>query len=749
MRFETPLKLVFLGLVFALGSCASKSKAVQDASTMDSTLMISDIVLTESSDETRLEIQANQEPKFNVFKLTDPHRVVIDLIDAKLDESIPGSLAGQDIVQEVRVEALEDSLSALVRLEIFLKQPTNYMASTDGSNLVVRLLKESVTEPDESTDLQGQILVPPPMDDSAPLAEVAPVEPEVPPVEALPVEPEVPPVPEVISEVPLETPMAEPQLETQSESMAEAPAPAPVEPTPEAGTEIAAVPVPAPLAEEPVEEPVKEEKKEEELPPMPLPDLQVEAEAPKPAPVPKAEIPKGVESQEVPAAEFTEGTSLLTELNSKVYTGKRVSLEFQDADVHDVLRLIADVSKLNIITGDDVKGSLTLKLIDVPWDQALDIILTTLSLDKVQHGNILRVAPTEKLKKEREVALANDKAAKQLEPLRLKLININYATGDEMAARIKNLLSERGTVDIDSRTNTLIVKDIREHLTRIENLIKALDTQTPQVRIESRIVQADDTFSRSIGIQWGPTLNLSETNSRQRGWMFPRNIQVGTADTGFMQPSASQLGSFAVDALPGGTGQSSLGFRLGSISSIFNLDLQLAYAEAEQVGRIISRPSISVLDNKTAHIIQGQKIPFLSSSSDGSNVQFQDAGIEITVTPHITNDGSVSMKIDTKSNEPAGGSVGGNPIVSIREASTEMLVKSGHTAVLGGVFKTTDTRSEAGVPGLMHLPILGWLFKGRQASSLRAETLVFITPFILSDVRDAAISPSSATQMEP
>jgi len=450
-----------------------------------------------------------------------------------------------------------------------------------------------------------------------------------------------------------------------------------------------------------------------------------------------------VDSQDIPSAGLTEGTSLLTELDSKVYTGKRVSLEFQDADIQDVLRLLADVSRLNIVTGDDVKGKVTVKLIDVPWDQALDIILTTLGLDKVQHGNILRVAPVEKLKKEREVALANDKAAKQLEPLRLKLINVNYATADEMKDRLKNLLSERGTIDTDSRTNTLIVKDIREHISRVENLIKALDTQTPQVRIESRIVQANDQFNRSLGIQWGPTMHLDQTNGKSRGITFPRDITfTGQPD------SAPVSSSFAVDALPTSSG-SSLGLRVGSINDIFNLDLRLQYAETESLARVVSRPSVTVLDNRSAKIIQGTKIPFLSSSSDGSNVQFQEAGIEISVTPQITSDGAVIMKVATKSDEPGGQSVGGNLSILIRQAQTEMLVKSGQTAVLGGVFRESETKGKSGVPYLMDIPVLGWLFKGTARGTQREETLIFITPYILNDLRTAATTPQGASELEP
>ncbi|MBN8554239.1 MAG: type IV pilus secretin PilQ [Deltaproteobacteria bacterium] len=696
------LILVLTTAIFSQSCLKQSAKAPTAADATSAGIVVSSVDVIDDATESRIVIGSSHEPKYNVFKLNDPERVVIDIIDGKMGEGLPTSIAGSGVIKEVKVQAMEDSLSALVRLEVYLDSATNYLAGLEDKGLVVRLLKPS--EPAKETE--------------TPVAEApAPLE----PMAAVPI------------------PMPEAKPEAQVEAKAELPAaelPAVPEAAPAPMAEVAPIPVPVPLPMAPA--PAKEKDSE--------------------GVTKKTEVASKPMSQDIPSSGLSEG-GILNDLDSKVYTGKRVSLEFQDAEVQDVIRLVAEVSKLNIITGDDVKGKLTLKLVDVPWDQALDIILSTLGLDKVQHGNILRVAPAEKLKKEREIALANDKAAKQLEPLKTKLFNVNYATAEEMAARLKNMLSERGTVDTDSRTNTIIVKDIKENLSRAENLMKALDTQTPQVRIESRIVQANDQFSRSIGIQWGPVLKLNDLNGKSRGVQFPRTIDIGGSSSAtaanlsnisgaFTPPSAPTLSGFAVDALPGSTG-SDLGIRLGSVNDIFNLDLHLSYAETEQLARIVSRPSISVLDNRSARIIQGTKIPFLSSSQNGSNVSFQEAGIEISVTPHITSDGSVILKVSTKSNEPGGQPVGGNPSILIREANTEMLVKSGRTAVLGGVFKTSDTRGESGVPGLKDIPILGYLFKGKSSSQTREETLIFITPYIVSDARPALTTPPGTGDLEP
>jgi len=713
-RLQAITAWMLLGLLSACGG--SRSGDVTDASSGASLGMtqVTAIELNGADAETAVTIKASQELKYNVFKLTDPDRVMVDLIDAKLDSAVASELSGNDIISSIRAQSIEDSLSNLVRIEIELSRSGNYLASLEGTNLVVRVVPAGSSMPEEKS--------------TEPMAEAPRIDLPV----AAPVLPEVTPLESASTEIPqaeeLPVPLMLPPL-------AEA---QPIEPISRPALELP-VEMPKPSLED-----VKPEASPVFIPPVASKKIEV---------VPDGDV-NDVETQEIPTTQFTEGMSTLGSIDSRVYTGSRVSLEFQDAQIQDIIRLIADVSKLNIIVADDVKGTLTLKLVDVPWDQALDIILTSKGLDKVQHGNILRVAPVEALKKERELALANDKAAKQLEPTKLKIFSVNYADASEMKDRIKNLLTERGKVDTDERTNSLIVEDIAENLSRAENLIKVLDSQTPQVRIESRIVQANDRFVRSIGVQWGPTLRLDETNN-PLGVQFPRVLGLGAqpvgvgAPAGFAAPSAAALSSFAVDALPGNsvTG-GALGLRLGSVSDIFNLDLQLQYAENEQMGRIVSRPSITVLDNKKASIIQGSRIPFLSSSSEGSSVQFQEAGVEISVTPQVTNDGAVILQVSARSNEPASENVGGNPIINIREAQTELLVKSARTAVLGGVFRTSDTRGEGGVPGLMDIPILGHLFKGRSRSTNREETLIFITPYILTDQRDPALAPDSTTKLE-
>ncbi|TVQ79046.1 MAG: type IV pilus secretin PilQ [Bradymonadales bacterium] len=742
-----------VGFLFLAG-CAAQTAQVQETAFQEGTYRVQKIELVEDNGQVQMLIHADPDLRYNVFKLTDPHRIMVDLIDARPSANLSTEIEGKGIIQRVQVQAIEDALSSLVRLEVRLAADANYLVGAEADGLAVRVFPiggdwQLRAEEDSIDDFFE--------DDWGAFGDI-----DLPAFDDLE---EIPTPSEMAQEAPVESPSFEdesfdffaeeeafdfPSFEMAEEPAVEAPKMAESVPAPE-------LPKPAPVVQMP-EQPQVAQTPAPAIDPMPLPSFEDLEPVSPPAkarvivePEEEEILPAPIQTQDISASVFTEGTSLLSGMGDRVYTGTRVSLEFQDAEIQDVIRLIAEVSKLNVIIGDNVTGRITLKLVDVPWDQALDIILTSRGLDKVQHGNILRVAPVEALKREREVALANDQAAKQLEPLRLKLFNVNYAQAGEMAGRIQNLLSERGKVDVDQRTNTLIVEDIGENLSRVENLIRVLDTQTPQVRIESRIVQASDTFGRSIGIQWGPTLRLDESNNNQTSWQFPRRIGVGAPigdpAAGFRAPSPGDLGTFAVDALPGAEESGgALGFRLGSVSEVFNLDLQLRYAETEQIARVVSRPSITVLDNRTARIIQGSRIPFLSTGSEGSNVSFQDAGIEVSVTPQITNDGAIILQVSTRSNEPGGAGVGGNQIINIREAETQLLVKSGRTAVLGGVFKTTDNFGRGGVPGLMRLPILGWLFKGESKTVQREETLIFITPTILSDGREAVMGPAENSE---
>jgi type IV pilus assembly protein PilQ len=426
------------------------------------------------------------------------------------------------------------------------------------------------------------------------------------------------------------------------------------------------------------------------------------------------------------------------------YSGRRVDLDFQNADIHSILRLLADVGHVNIVTADDVSGSVTIRMNNVPWDQGLDVVLSAKGLGMVRTGNLIRVAPLATLQKERELHIARQRAELDLMPLEMRLIQISYAKASEISGRTREILSPRGSVSVDERTNTLIARDVPGNLNRIEELIRSLDLQTPQVLIEARIVEATSNYLRDVGIQWGGDTTFSEATGNPTGIAFPSRITAaggasdGSTPTAGLSPFQNSVANpnFAVN-LPAavGTGQGgALGLSFGSIDNNFNLNLRLSAAETSGLVRIVSSPRILTLNNKLARINQGTLIPYSQVSAQGVQTTFQEAKLQLLVTPHVTADGSVSMHMKVNRDEPDFNQTAANgaPTILKREAETDLLVMDGHTAVIGGIFTRNTGRSVAQVPFFGDIPILGVLFQHRQANDTRNELVIFITPRIVN-----------------
>jgi type IV pilus assembly protein PilQ len=416
------------------------------------------------------------------------------------------------------------------------------------------------------------------------------------------------------------------------------------------------------------------------------------------------------------------------------YTGRRITLDFHDIDIRNLLRLIADVSKRNIVVADDVTGKVTVSLRNVPWDQALDLVLRSKGLDKEEMGNVIRVAKIEAIAKEQQARAEAAKARAPLVPLKVRLLPVNFARAGDVATRVKDVLSERGTVSTDERTNVLIVKDVPEALARAEGLVRNLDTETPQVRIESRIVEASSNFNRAIGIQWGGTATASAATGNPTGVFFPNTVSVAGASSA----ATSGLGTpnYAVN-LPAPTGEGAgggVGFTFGSVGGAFNLNLRLSALENSGVVKTISAPSVSTVDNKEATIGQGVSIPFSQVSAGGVNTVFIEAKLELKVTPHVSADGSVLLKIKVTNNAPNPQLTGANgqPSISKREAETEALVKDGETTVIGGIYTRQTSSRVASVPFFADIPILGWFFRNKAENDDHTELLIFITPRIVN-----------------
>jgi type IV pilus assembly protein PilQ len=426
------------------------------------------------------------------------------------------------------------------------------------------------------------------------------------------------------------------------------------------------------------------------------------------------------------------------------YTGRRIDLDLKDADIHNILRLLADVGHVNIVTGDDVNGNVTIRMRNVPWDEALDVVLQAKGLGMQRAGNLIRVAPMAQLNKERELRLAQLKQELELTPLETRLIPVSYAHAADLQARAKDLLSPRGTLAVDERTNVIIARDIAGNLNHVEELVRSLDTQTPQVLIEARIVEATSNYNRDLGIQWGGTSSFSASTGNATGLSFPSAISLSGGNYDNNSPTAGlspltrtvTVPNFAVN-LPAAVGTDSggaLGLSLGSIDNAFNLALRLSALESSGLVRIVSNPRILTLDNHDARINQGTLIPYSQVSAQGVQTSFQEAKLQLLVKPHVTADGSVSMHVKVNRDEPDFNQTAANgaPTILKREAETELLVPDGHTAVIGGIFTRNTGRNLDQVPFFGDIPIIGILFQRRRANDQRGELVIFITPRIIN-----------------
>jgi type IV pilus assembly protein PilQ len=407
---------------------------------------------------------------------------------------------------------------------------------------------------------------------------------------------------------------------------------------------------------------------------------------------------------------------------TKTYRGQKIDLDYKKSDIHDLMRLLADVGGVNIIVPDDISARVTIRLRRVPWDQALDVILASKGLGyKLEGPGLFRIS-----------------TQKELDAPKPEIFNLNYVNAAAVQAQLESLLSRKGSVQVDSRTNAVIVNDVAANRRRIINLLTRLDTQTPQIQIEARIVEARSTFVRQFGIQWGGNVNASAAGGNATGLIFPSSIGLaGAADDG-TTPTAGVNASptdFAVN-LPAAIGTGSgggLGLSLGSLGGNLGLNLRLSALEDEGSVRIISSPKITTSNNSEASIKSGVSIPISVVSANGVQTQFVPADLELNVIPTVSlRDCAVSMDIDVKKNEADFVNTGarGDPTLLTKEAKTKILVQDGDTTVIGGIYTRNSGVSYSKVPVLGDLPIFGWLFKTTQSNDERTEVLIFITPKI-------------------
>jgi type IV pilus assembly protein PilQ len=406
---------------------------------------------------------------------------------------------------------------------------------------------------------------------------------------------------------------------------------------------------------------------------------------------------------------------------SRSYKGRKVTLEFADAEVRKIFQLLSEVSNKNFVLGDDVTGTISIKLVNVPWDQALDIILDTKGLDKKEDGNIIIIKGKGKFKSQSDEEQDLKKALIKAIELKTEIFSINYSDVGSIVSQLTNLKTDRGTIAQDSRTNKIIVKDIPQVLDDMRKLIVQLDVPEKQVMIEARIVEASSTFTRSLGVNWG-------LHYRDGSGSFMGINQLDTSFGGLAATAPPLLGV-------SGNAGSTVGISFGTLTSNISLDLRLNAAASAGLIKIVSTPKVATLNNKTAKITQGQQVPYTSSTSDKVETKFVEAALSLEVTPHINANGTIGMKIDAK-NDSVGQATGGStaPSINKKQATTEMLLRDGETTVIGGIFVDNDAESEDGVPYLMDIPFLGKLFKSTNTLKTKTELLIFITPRILDTI---------------
>ncbi|HET9765311.1 MAG TPA: type IV pilus secretin PilQ [Thermoanaerobaculia bacterium] len=612
---------------------------------------------------------------YSTFQLADPARFVIDLsgvVNRSPASTIPGP---GDPLTRVRIAQFKPLPTPVSRVVLDLSADVVPRLESTGAGLLVHF--------DQGV---AAVAPPTPAPEATAVAETAP--PAAWPEPAPDAEPEADaPEPAVAAAAPA--------------APAPAPAPAPRVEISGSGTEVAAAPAPAPAAAAP--------RLPAGIEPSDVGALEaVEVQDVAAAPEQRQATQPAFQAREV-------GTG------KKVYVGEPINFSLRDADIKEVLRTFAKIAGLNMVIQPGVQGPVTVELDQVPWDQALEIILKTNDLDYRLEGNVMRIAPRAKLAEEAQAEAAVRAAAALSVPLRTVLKRISYAQAQEIANLLRSgtasILSARGSVVVDPRTNTLIIKELPEFMNTVLDVIDQVDVAEPQVMIEARIVETTKQFNRTLGIQWGFDGVADNAHGNSTGLVFPNNAS----------------GSGSVNLLTGGS-NGLLQLSLGNILDTFTLDATLQAAENEGLVNILSAPKVATLNNVAASIQSGLQIPVQTVANNTVTVQFINATLRLDVTPHVTADGTVLMDISVQKREPqlAFAVVGAtNAPIATKEARTRVIVRDGGTTVIGGIYKVTSDQGEDRVPGLADIPILGHLFRNKRHSNANEELLIFITPRVI------------------
>ncbi len=431
------------------------------------------------------------------------------------------------------------------------------------------------------------------------------------------------------------------------------------------------------------------------------------------------------------------------------YRGERISISVKDADLKNILMLFAEYENKNFLIDEDVKGKITIRLRDVPWDQALKIILDMKNLKKIEDGNVVRIVTSryiEKLaneRKKREIEKLKEKERKKkLAPLYTKIISVNFAKVSDISSNVKGLLSKRGKLITDTRTNSFIVTDMERNLKKIENIISVLDKPIPQVIIEAKIIVIKNSAAKELGIQWGGSL-VQRINSKDFFYGITGESGSGSGlaipSTSIEPPNSSQkIPNYTAISVPGNyvVNAPTVQAPVGGLGLIFgkwgyyNLSVKLTALKSKNIAKEISSPKVIALDNEKAVIEQGQQIPYKTVSDQGTKTEFKNATLKLEVTPHITPNKMILLDL-TLSKDSIGQQTTDGPAINTQQVKTKLLLNNGETAVIGGIISNAETQGKDSVPFFSDLPIVGFLFQNNIKSNIKGELLIFITPHIV------------------
>jgi len=656
-----------------------------------------DVAVRSADGETVVEVAGDGEFEYSTFHLENPERFVIDL--SGVVNNSPASVVpvGSDHVEQVRIGQFKPRPEPVSRVVFDLRRmaPPRIERTSDGLLVTFGAGGAGVTLAEE-------------MGAAEPMAE----------------ELGEPPVAEELGEPPMAEEMGEPESGVAVAEAGEEPPMAEEAEPPFTGSRE----MEPEMAE--AEPPPDAEPPEAVTPAVPVYRPEEEAEPEMAASPPS--VPTDVasfEAQEVQVEEPEDTNerilesfgTLVVNRQEREYVGEPIDMSLKQADLVETLRSFATISDLNFVIQPGVSGSVTVELKGVPWDQAMEQILKINNLGMDIDGTIVRIAPMAQLRAEAEEQRRLQQARQQSVPLRTVMKSLSYSNAQQIAALLRNrtgsILSSRGTVQVDDRTNTLIIRELPGTIDTVLAVIENLDQPEPQVTIEARIIEATKQFSRSLGIEWGYDFAANQANGNTTGLTFPNNVDTDGR----------------VPLLTGGA-TGFINLQLGSILNTFNLDVRLQVAENEGLVNLVSAPRVTTLNNTPAQIQSGVQIPIQTVSNRTVSVQFVNATLQLQVTPQVTAEGTIMMDINVAKRSPAPGLaiVGStNSPIQTREARTKVIVRDGATTVIGGIYEVSANNSQDRVPGVSNIPILGHLFKNRNKSNSNDELMIFITPRIV------------------